>query len=274
VSGLTDEALAMLLAEAEGLLASGQSEDAERALRGGLKRWKGHRDLTFLLGDALRDQGRLDEAAGLYRGIVISAPTDSDAWSALASALLYQLRWTEAAKAANRAIREDPGHPEASYVRAVLRERRGDYAGAQRDFIRAASASPRIWPLPVPLDDETVETVVTEMLEALHPTLREYLADIPIILEEFPSDEALRHYDPPAYPTELLAYFSGHSLMERSLDDPWSGMPGAIVLFRRNLQRFAQNRAQLLDELRITLLHEVGHFLGLSEGDLEDRGLD
>ena len=274
MSNTTDEALAVLLIEVEGMLSSGYSEDAERALRGGLKRWKDHRDLTFLLGDALRDQGRLDEAAGLYRAIVLGTPSDADAWSALASALLYLLRWDEAAKAANRAIREDPGHPEASYVRAVLRERRGDYAGAERDFLRAASASPQVWPLPVPLSDETVETVVVELLEALHPTLREYLADIPILLEEFPSDEALRHYDPPAYPTELLAYFSGHSLMERSLDDPWSGMPGTIVLFRRNLQRFAQDREQLLEELRITLLHEVGHFLGLSEADLEDRGLD
>ena len=111
-------------------------------------------------------------------------------------------------------------------------------------------------------------------LQALHPTLREYLRDVPILLEEFPSDEILQHYDPPAYPTELLGYFSGHSLMKRSLEDPWSGVPGAIVLFRRNLQRYAQDHEHLLEELRITLFHEVGHFLGLSEQDLEERGLD
>lgn len=270
----TSPELEALLDRVEEALSEGRSEEAERALRRGLARWPEHRELTFLLGDALRDQGRLDEAEGIYRAVVLASPDDADAWAALSSALLFQLRWAEAAKTASRALREHPGHPEASYIRGVLRERRGDYQGAQRDYLRAWHANPEIWRLPVPLDDETVEAVVVETLEALHPTLREYLRDIPILLEEFPSDEVLRHYDPPAYPTELLGYFSGHSLMERSLDDPWSGVPGAIVLFRRNLQRYARDREHLLEELRITLFHEVGHFLGLDEDDLEARGLD
>jgi predicted Zn-dependent protease with MMP-like domain len=269
-----DPVVEALLTEAEEALAEGDAEGAERTLRRALKLAPNHRDVSFLLGDALRDQGRLDEAEGLYRAVVLGTPGDADAWAALAGALLFQLRWSEAHKAANRALREDPGHPEAAYIRGVLRERRGDYPGAQRDFLRAWTADPALWSLPVPLDDETVEEVVVDTLEALHPTLREYLADIPILLEEFPSDEVLQQYDPPAYPTELLGYFSGHSLMERSTDDPWSGVPGAIVLFRRNLQRFARDREHLLEELRITLFHEVGHFLGLDEKDMEDRGLD
>ena len=179
-----------LLLHAEDLLTTGDPFTAEQILRQFLQEDPGHLDALFLLGDALRDQGRLDEAEGTYRAVVLVDPRDGDAWAALAASLMFQLRWTESRKACNRSLREFPGHPEASYIRAVLRERDGDYLGAERDFSRAWLADPYRWPLPVPLDDETIEEVVSETLLALHPTLREYLADIPILLEEVPSAAA------------------------------------------------------------------------------------
>lgn len=263
-----------LLGEAEGALHEGRPADAEALCREALVASPRSVEAHFLLGEALRDQGRLEEAEGLYRFAVLNAPDHANAWAALASVLLDLLRWEEARRAANRCLREDPTHPEAAFVRGLLRERREDYAGAQRDYLRAWRSDPEGYPLPLPLSDETVEQIVSECLELLHPALREYLANVPVILEEVPSEELLEQYDPPASPSGLLGYFSGHSLMERSLHDPWSILPGAIVLFRRNLERFANNREQLLEELRVTLFHEVGHFLGLDESDLEERGLD
>ena len=89
-----------------------------------------------------------------------------------------------------------------------------------------------------------------------------------------PRPDSLANYDPPASPLDLLGSFSGHSLMERSTENPWSMLPHTIVIYRRNLERQAINRDELIHQLRITLFHEIGHFLGLSEEDLEDRGLD
>lgn len=263
-----------LLDDAEVALQDGRFGDAEALCRRVLS--SAPRDLgaTFLLGEALREQGRGAEAEGCYRSVVMRSPEHADAWGALASLLLEQLRWDESNKAANRCLCEEPGHPEGAWVRGVLRERRGDMAGAQRDFLRAWQTDPESYPLPVPLSDETVEEVVADCLSALHQSIRDYLGNVPILLEEVPSEDLLRQYDPPAHPTEILGFFSGHSLQERSVSDPWSALPGAIVLFRRNLERLANDREQLLDELRITLFHEVGHFLGLTEDDLEERGLD
>jgi len=267
-----------LLNAAEMAIAEGRFEDAESVCRAVLASSPRHTEAHYLLGEALRDQGRLEEAEGAYRFIALNAVAKplllSSAWSGLAAVLTNLLRWEEARKAANRALREAPHNPEAAWVRGVLRERRGDLAGASRDFLRAWRIDPDGYPLPVPLDDPTVERVVHECLMELHPTLRAYLSNVAIVLEEVPSDELLRQFDPPAYPTQLLGFFSGASLMDRSVFDPWSNLPGAIVLFRRNLERFAHDRQGLLEELRITLFHEVGHFLGLDEGDLEDRGLD
>jgi predicted Zn-dependent protease with MMP-like domain len=46
-----------------------------------------------------------------------------------------------------------------------------------------------------------------------------------------------------------------------------------IVLFKRNLERAAPDDGDLHDEIRTTLLHETGHFFGMSEEDLDGVGL-
>ena len=156
----------------------------------------------------------------------------------------------------------------------TLRERRGDSSGAIRDYHRATRLDPLHYPLPIPLDDATIEAVVEETLRSLHPSIRAYLAQVAILLEEVPEASLCLDYDPPAPPGMLLGYFTGVSLRERSVEDPWSNLPSAIVLFRRNLERIAWDRERLVEELRVTVFHEVGHFLGLDEDELEARGLD
>lgn len=275
-----------LLDDAELALHQGRTDSAEDACRAALALDPRHIEAHYLLGEVLREDGRLEEAEGAYRFVALNtaenptsdpaqaAPFAAEAWASLASILVELLRFDEARKAANRALRENPRCAEGAWVRAILRERRGDHTGAERDYLRAWRVDPLAYPLPVPLDDVTVEKMVEECLLAFHPSLRAYLANVAIVLEEVPSDELLEQYGPPAAPTQILGYFSGTSLQERSLENPWSNLPGAIVLFRRNLSRFARDEAELLEELRVTIFHEVGHFLGLDEDDLEKRGLD
>lgn len=233
-----------------------------------------HPGALFLSAEALRDLGATPEAELGYRRVLALTPDHSASWSALSSLYFDQLRFDEARNAVNRALRLDPENPEAYYTRAMLRERRYDEAGAWRDYVRAARIDPYTWPRPTALDQATVEAVVEEALLALHPTIREYLANVAILLEDVPAADVCLDYDPPAPPGEILGYFSGVSLAERSIEDPWTTLPSAIVLFRCNLQRIAHNREKLVQELGITVFHEVGHFLGLDEEDLEARGLD
>ena len=52
-------------------------------------------------------------------------------------------------------------------------------------------------------------------------------------------------------------------------------MPAQIILFLGNLWEFAgQEEAAFRQEVRTTLLHELGHYLGLDEDDLMERGLE
>ncbi len=263
-----------LIEHAELALQSGDPEVALDSCQQVLLEDPRHEDALFLMGEAYRDLGSLGQALDSYRRCVLAAPKRGDAWAALGTMHLFALELEEARRSLNRAIREDPGNPEAWYARGLLRERREDWEGADRDLARAARLDPGTYPFPVELSDDDLDAAVDEVMGSLHPALQEYLVNVAILVEEVPSEEILRQYDPPLSPGELLGYFSGHSLLERSMEDPWSHLPAAILLFRRPLQRFARDRKQLLDELRTTIYHEVGHFLGLEEEDLEERGLE
>jgi predicted Zn-dependent protease with MMP-like domain len=232
-----------------------------------------HPDGWLIRAEALRELGDPDAAVTAYRRLNTLVPDDAVGWAGLGTLLFDLLEFDEARVYLTRAIRLDPSNPEGWWGRGLLRERRADVRGARRDFLRAHLLDPH-YPLPVPLDDETVEQVVEEAVAAMNPTIQSYLQNVPIVLEDFPDADVCRQWDPPMSPSEILGYFSGPTMGDPVGGDAWSAVPATVVLFRRNLERSAADREGMLEQLRITVFHEIGHFLGLDEDDLERRGLD
>jgi len=91
-------------------------------------------------------------------------------------------------------------------------------------------------------------------------------------VEDLPRDEDLTG-DPPLSPLSL-GMFRGHGIRDRSLMDPWTELPGSILLYKRDLERDAATRAELVEQIEQTIVHEVGHFVGWDDEDLHERGLD
>jgi len=269
-----DARVETLLDEAEQALDEGIPQAALSLCMRALELDPGHPGAWFVRGDATRALGALEEAAESYRRAALGRPDHASSWASYGLVCFELLDLPEAERGASRAIREDPRNPEGWWVRSLLAEWNGDLEGSERCLLHARFLDPLGYPLPARLDDEEIDRLVEEALSELHPEIQAYLENVAILLEELPAEDVLRYYDPPASPLELLGFFSGHSLMERSTEDPWSNLPPTIVLFRRNLERHAGSRDELVHELQITLFHEIGHFLGLSEQDLEDRGLD
>lgn len=228
----------------------------------------------LLRGDLRAGQGDRAAASEAYRRAALAAPELGQGWSALALCQFEQLQLAEAQATCLRALRADPACAEAWWVRSLLREWQGDEEGARRAAAHAHWLEPADHPEPLHLSDEEVDALVTEALAELPAPVRDALAELPIVVEAMPDASTCRSYDPPASPLDLLGCFHGPSLRDRSALDPWSQVPGQIALYKGNLARLAGDREELIDQLRITLLHEVGHFLGLDEQDLEDRGLD
>jgi predicted Zn-dependent protease with MMP-like domain len=256
----------------EDALEQGDAERAVRLARESL-RLRADGEGWYLLGVALDALGEWKESHEALAEAVSVDPGHADAHVALAGAAVEGLAFETAADHLLDALRADPAHADALHMRGCIRERRGDHDGALRDYTAASLVDPARYPLPQPLDDDTLEAVAEDVLRSLHPSLRAYLANVPILVEDQPADELLADL-PEAHPFELLGCFTGRSLAEPGATGTWSALPATITLFRKNLQRFARDREELVSELRVTLLHEIGHYLGLDEDDLATRGLD
>jgi predicted Zn-dependent protease with MMP-like domain len=268
-----------LLEEAQDALDEG---DAERALDLAIEgsRLAGRADdeeltarLALAEGQALLALG--DSRAALERiALAVRAfPDDLDVRAEEASALHENCRFEEAADLLTRILHEDPGDAGCHWLLGLCLERLGRAEGSERHLRRARELAPADFPEPVSLSPDAFEAVVEAALAELPEPVRRYLANVAVTVEDLPEVEELLLSDPPHSPS-ILGIFRGSPLGDKASMDPWSHFPSSIALFQRNLERYAGDREELLEEIRVTLLHEVGHFLGLDEDQLRDLGLD
>ena len=94
--------------------------------------------------------------------------------------------------------------------------------------------------------------------------------EVPVVMLPRPTKAMVRDdgIDP-----DLLGLFVGPNCAEGvESGDP---LPPEILLFLENLWDYAEGDEEIFrEEVRVTYYHELGHYLGLEEGDLEDRGLE
>ncbi len=227
--------------------------------------------VLVLMGDAMQDLGYSDGAAQFYDTALQYVPGMPEAMVGLGVSLYEQLKLEEALTVLQTAVEADDTRADAHFFLGLVLERLDDQTGARRAFERARTLDPETYPAPLDLSVEEFEKVVEEVLTSLPPRLRDYLANVPISVAEIPSDEDLRAEDPPLSPS-LWGLFRGQSLPEQ-IEDPWAHVPSEIVLYRGNLQRAVRTREELLEEIKITLQHEIAHYLGLDEEEVADLGL-
>ncbi len=109
------------------------------------------------------------------------------------------------------------------------------------------------------------DALVAQAARALPDRYREELQRIAVVVEPRPR----RHL---GEPPDLLGLFVGPQVGDS--DETRAGaLPPTIILFQRNLERAAQDRDELFDEIRVTLYHELAHALGFEEDDVADMGL-
>jgi len=110
-------------------------------------------------------------------------------------------------------------------------------------------------------------TEVEETLAALPEPLRMRAEKLPVIFKRQPNVELQAD----GIEADTLGLFTGPEFVEEN-DVP---MPPQIVLFLENIWDVAETDEKLFrEEVRTTFLHELGHYLGLDEDDLTERGLE
>jgi len=230
-------------------------------------------DLILLQASALNDLGRSREALSRADALLRGSPRDTAAMLERAFALWELVRLPEARSQLQELLQLVPDDAWGHHLLGLVAERLGDAKEARRRFSRARRLDPREFPEPVHLSQGEFDKAVEDALEGLPAPVRGYLSNVAIAVEDLPADDDLLASDPPLSPA-ILGIFRGSPFGEKGSMDPWSHFPSSIVLYQKNLERAAADRAQLIEQIGVTLVHEVGHFLGLDEEELWERGLD
>jgi predicted Zn-dependent protease with MMP-like domain len=114
------------------------------------------------------------------------------------------------------------------------------------------------------------EDAVERALEMIPEMFRAQLNNMTIAVEDIPSRDLLREMDVPPGET-LFGVFTGVPLPERSVTEP-PLYPDVILIFREPLMAACHSYEELEEEIAITVVHELAHYLGLSEERLEELG--
>lgn len=228
--------------------------------------------LELVAGMAENDLGRSHLALPHLDRAVAALGDDPDAVYERGVALFELCRFGEAQRAFERTLALAPDDPWALHQLGLLAERRGAPAKAEALLARARRLAPRDFLPELPLGPDAFRAEVAAAVAALPPAERRALEAVPLELEDLPDARDLLAVDPPLSPS-ILGLFRGPSEGEPCLpsDGPRCR---SIVLYRKNLLRFARDPAELAAQVRVTLLHELGHLHGEDDEALRARGLE
>lgn len=120
------------------------------------------------------------------------------------------------------------------------------------------------------LNEEEFAALVEQAITRVPEEIREALGNMVITVQDRPDPELLEELGF-APDEELFGVYSGIPLSERNLTDP-PLYPDIIYIFRGPLEEYCRSRRELIEEIEITVVHEIAHYLGFTEEQLEDLG--
>ena|SRR5271157_467278 len=112
---------------------------------------------------------------------------------------------------------------------------------------------------------EAFNKLVAEALDSLPAKFRRHIKNVAVLVEDRPEKE------PPSAPGQprrlLLGIFHGVPLTERSNFQTFVG-PSEIVLYQKNIEAVCHSDEQIREQVRRTVIHEFGHYFGMTEEQL------
>jgi predicted Zn-dependent protease with MMP-like domain len=145
---------------------------------------------------------------------------------------------------------------------------------------------------------ERFDALMQDAIDEMPPKLHQLIDEVPIVVLDRPTPKMIKQLiadgtllpeDESSAAAELCGLHSGVAITDRSIDDPggWGSVgdesfgPESIHIFREGIVNLATDDVgwsaehaedDIYEEIRITILHEIGHHFGLDEDDLEELG--
>ena len=226
----------------------------------------------FLLAMLANDRG-LSEDALEYSEHILSLEPDNDGAKYERAVALYELcRFSEARAEFESLLKNAEKRAYVHHYLGLLYERESKPGLSKSHFMSAMRLLPDEFSMPPVMSELDFQKAVDAIVEGLPADMKKDLEGIPIATRDIPALEDLTAVSPPLSPT-ILGLFRGPPLAEVCL--PEMGDPcRSIVLYRKNLARTVKDKAEFLEQIRVTLLHEIGHLRGEDDLELAARGLE
>ena len=113
----------------------------------------------------------------------------------------------------------------------------------------------------VEISDDDFERMVSEVFDALPDDMVRGLENVGIVIENQPVGQRPR----------LFGLYRGHPLTTRGVYG-FGELPDRITLYKNNIQEHSADLDALRTLVRITLVHEIGHYFGLGDARLQELG--
>ena len=112
--------------------------------------------------------------------------------------------------------------------------------------------------------------LVERALAGLPPEFARFLEEVPVEVRDRPTPQQLRGVGLGRNDL-LFGLYRGRPRTQRNVEDS-AVMPDVIYIFQMPLEQISRSEQQLVEQVRKTVLHEIGHHFGMTEEDLEKLG--
>lgn len=115
------------------------------------------------------------------------------------------------------------------------------------------------------MERERFVKIVADVLDSLPEEFRSRIRNVSVLVEDVPPNQ------PSPQPGErrklLLGLFHGVPTTRKSVFDLPAG-PDYVVLYQKNIEAVSSSEAELREQIRLTVIHEFGHYFGMDEDQL------
>jgi predicted Zn-dependent protease with MMP-like domain len=121
------------------------------------------------------------------------------------------------------------------------------------------------------LDHKGIKREAVRVLEELPEEFRDRLHNVEVVVEKRPTKSELRSLGLDPQRDTLYGLYQGTPLPERSALDP-PLLPDKITIYSEALVRDFPDPAELREQIRVTVLHEIAHYFGMDDDEIDKLG--